>query len=329
MTRIAYLGNFQHPWCTEVHLARELEGLGHAVHRIQEPPGGAEATFLPVIETQAGEFGADVLFFQRTWGLPAEATALWRRLEASGCLTASYHLDLYRGLAREERLHRDPFWTTGYVFTPDGNPESQEWFEAQGINHHYMPPGVVSDECYRGTFRPELAHDVVFVGSLGYHPEYPWRGEMIGRLESAYGDRFVRYGGDTGYTVGGKRHAGPIRGAHLNDLYASAKVIVGDSCFAHRGQRYTSDRPWETTGRGGFIVNPRIDMLRHLLPIPAIDYFEPADFGSLRAVIDHWLVTFDRDPALRTELTGTSLEWVREHGSYRNRLAGALEVIGL
>lgn len=34
--RIAYVGNFTQQHCTEVHLAKTLENLGHVVTRLQE-----------------------------------------------------------------------------------------------------------------------------------------------------------------------------------------------------------------------------------------------------------------------------------------------------
>ena len=132
------------------------------------------------------------------------------------------------------------------MFTPDGDPASEAWFAEQGINHVYVPPAVVSDECTVGNYRPELDHDVIFVGSKHYHPEWPHRGELLAWLEATYGDRFKRYGGDVQV----------MRGQDLNDLYASAKVVVGDSLCLPGHTRYWSDRYYETVGRGGFLIAP-------------------------------------------------------------------------
>lgn len=318
--KIAYLGNYEAPWCTEVDITRELEGLGHQLVRIQEPRR-ASPDFLYDVERLAD--GCDALFFQRTWGLPPQATALWRRLEDNGCTTASYHLDLYMGLARQEAVQRDPFWTTGHVFTPDGNPDAAEWFAAHGIRHHYIAPAIGSAECYPGHYRPELSHDVVFVGSFGYHPEWPHRRELIEWLAREYGAGFHRYGGDTGYRYGGFHVDGPIRNEALNDLYASSKVVVGDSCFANRDTRYWSDRPYETWGRGGRLIFPRIDALTAQVgPYPSWDV---GDWDHLRGQIDCALAA----PAEFQREAQHLHEVVRRDHTYAQRLPQALAIMGL
>jgi len=313
LVKIVYLGNFTQPWCTEVHLAREMEALGHTVLRLQEPQGGGADRHVRKV-TDAGS-QADLVLWTRTWGLPETATDAWRWLEARGVTTASYHLDLYRGLQREEGVASDPFWTTGHVFTPDGNLETEAWLAAQGVNHHWLPPGVVSDECRRGTPRPEYAHDVIFVGSERYHPEWPHRPKLIAWLADRYGERFRRYGGDG--------DAALARGQDLNDLYASAKVVVGDSCFASRPTRYWSDRPYETWGRGGFLIFPRIDALAAQLG----DYpsWEPGDWDALASCIDGCLL----EPYARAQIAGGLFTAVTAAHSYRHRLAEAFRTMGL
>lgn len=316
---ILYIGNYQAPWCTEVHIARELERLGHHVDRFQEPPGGGTSRTLDRIEHHAARRGTHLVLWTRTWGLPAEATAMWRRLEARGITTASYHLDLYYGLDRERNVTADPFWTTGWVFTPDGNPDAGAWFAGQGIAHRYMPPAVVSDECATvmpGRPRAEFDYDVVFVGSYGYHPEWPWRVELIDQLAATYGPRFRRFGGDT--------KPGPIRGQDLNDLYATAKVVVGDSCFAHRGQRYWSDRPYEAWGRGAFMVFPRIDALATQLGI-IYPHFDAGDFAAVHQAVEQGL----DDPQMRTSVQARLTATVADQHTYRHRLAEALTTMGL
>lgn len=313
--RVAYIGNYRAPWCTEVHIAAEIESLGHEVLRIQEPPGGSDQRFLNKVAHQAQ--GTDLLLFTRTWGLPPAATDLWRHLEAFGTVTASYHLDLYVGLEREGRVEGDPFWTTQHVFTPDGNPDSAAWFAAHGINHHWSPPAVYSAECATvmpGRHRPEFAHDVVFVGSYGYHPEWP-RAELIDWLTATYGDRFRRYGGDT--------TPGPVRGQDLNDLYASCKVVVGDSCFARPDTLYVSDRFFETWGRGGFLLHPQVDFLgREVGAYPA---YTPGDWDGLSAAIDF---AVDHDE-YRRQAAATFGARVAAGHTYRHRLAAAFETMGL
>lgn len=335
--RVLYLGNYRaraadgRSYNTEEHIARDLEHLGHTVDRMQEPsngPDGITGAWLDRLYRRSD--GYDLFLWTRTWGLPEAATETWRRMEANGTVTASYHLDLYYGLKRADNVATDPFWTTGHVFTPDGNEAFAGFCEALGINHHWSPPAVVSDECVGemlGEYRPELAHDVVFVGSAGwptsYHEEWPWRTELLAFLETTYGERFRRYDGLTGHpTRDGGWHNGPIRGHDLNDLYVSAKVVVGDSCFAHPGQRYWSDRPFETYGRGGFLLFPRIDALAEMIgPYPS--YTLPmTNTDGLVDIID-LMVDFSDD------WPGMVCDRVAKEHTYKQRLAAALGTMGL
>lgn len=339
MTRplsILYIGNGTHSWCTEVHLARELRALGHRVEFFQEPHKSDRHT-LTRIAQKVRQVRADLVLWTRTWGMPAEqTTAFWRELEANGIETASVHLDLYLGLQRQAGVENDPFWTTNFVFTPDGDPASQAWFEAHGINHHWSPPGVVYDECKLGAYREKFDYDVVFVGSHGYHPEWPWRPYLIDALRDRYGNRFRRFGGD--------QPEGPVRGSALNDLYATAKVVVGDSLAlpGHRG--YWSDRPYETLGRGGFLVMPRVPGLdahftdgEHLVfydhpTYPngtQVDHATDPDVQAathrLFDLIDAWLASSkERD---RVRFTG--MEHVRANHTYRHRLARVIDTLAI
>lgn len=310
--RVLYIGNYTSPWCTEVHLAREMVGLGHDVTCYQEPPGGGDQTTLADVERYAE--GHDLVMWTRTWGLPLEATGLWRRLEARGIATASYHLDLYVGLARQRKVDRDPFWTTGVVFTPDGDPASADWFARHGINHVYIPPAVVSDECEPGTYRESLDHDVVFVGSKHYHPEWTHRPALLDWLASTYGDRFKRYGGDVQV----------MRGQDLNDLYASAKVVVGDSLCLPGHVNYWSDRYYETVGRGGFLIAPAVPGIEeHFTDDEHLALYDFWDFDELGRTIQHYL----DDPITRKRIQHRGQAHVRDNHTYAHRLRDAFAKI--
>lgn len=331
MTSVAYIGNFSAPWCTEVHIARDLEALGCEVHRIQEPndPGHNIKT-VRRLRNEVAEARPDLLLWTRTWGLHPTATEnLWRWAESRGVVTASYHLDLYLGLQREADMMSDPFWTTGHVFTPDGNKRSEDEFWNRGINHHFMPPAIVSDECVPGEFREEYAHDVVFVGSRGYHKEWPWRPELIDGLKAHYGDRFAHYGGEGLPTVRSGFHNGELEeGLWLNDLYRSAKVVVGDTLNLPGNQKYISDRYFEVMGRGGLLVAPYVPVLddlgfhdgKHLV------MYGERDLDAVIRLVDMML---DTDNVYRTQIRANGQYFVRDNHTYKQRLAEALRIMGL
>lgn len=316
--RICYLGNYRHHHCTEVHVARELEALGCHVDRVQEPPGGGDEGFLRTLYARAVGGRADLLLWTRTWGLPEKASGLWRRLERAGVQTASLHLDLYVGLKREAGLDADPFWRTGTVITPDGDPYSAGVFKAHGIHHVYSPPAVVSDECTPGTFKPRLAYDVVFVGSGGrsYHEEWPHRGRLLEHLQDRYAHNFARFG--SGARV--------MRDQDLNDLYASARVVVGDSLALAGHVNYWSDRPYETVGRGGFLLMTRVPGLeQHFTDGEHLRFWGAGEFDQLDELIDRYLA--DPDERLRISTSGQA--HVRAHHTYQHRLAVILERLGV
>lgn len=312
--RVAYIGNFQHRHCTEVHIAASLEDLGHTVIRLQENE-------VPVRAIAGRAAGADLLLYTRTWGLTPrnEAIATWRLLESRGTVTASYHLDLYLGLARADTLNGDPFWETGHVFTPDGDPASEQAFTERGIQHHWCPPAVWRDECVIGRRRPEFSHQVVFVGSYPYpHPEWPYRDELVGWAQRTYRGDFARYGG--GSQV--------IRNEPLNDLYRSCGVVIGDTlCPGFTKPRYWSDRLTETIGRGGALVFPRVEGIEELGFVDGehLRFYTFGDFDELERAVSDLLASDVNRHAMKR----LGQEFVRENHTYHNRLTAALETMGL
>lgn len=311
--KIAYVGNFKHPHCTEVHIAGTLRDLRHDVVELQED----EVKPYELIKRVGN---ADLFLFTRTWGDLVTLNHL-KQLKEKGIPTASYHLDLYVGLKRGNAtaLDTDPFWRTDYVFTPDGDPESQKVFETHGINHHYIKPGVFKNQCYLAEPEPAFAHDVVFVGggSQYNHDEWPYRKQLVEWLQNTYGDRYGKYG-----------YPEPtIRNHQLNQLYASAKVVVGDSlCLGFNKPYYWSDRVYETMGRGGFIIHPYIHgMEEEFADGENIVFYEYGNFDQLKEKIDYYLQNDEERLAIRN----AGHKYVRENCTYHNRLTQALGIIGV
>lgn len=317
--KIAYIGNFEPRHSTENHVRLSLEHLGHEVLKIQE-----NRTDLNQLELVCN--GADLVLYTRTWGLPgAEMLALWARLKERGIPTASYHLDLYRGLARTDLYERlaplgisspadDPFWKTEFCFTVDGDPDSARWFASQGIQHYWMRAGVYHAECYRVAV-PEK-YPVLFVGSHGYHPEWPYRGQLIDFLAGTYGNQFTLLPGNGNPAV--RNHA-------LNEAYGASRVVVGDSLvpgFTHR--KYWSDRVYETLGRGGMLVHPWIEgMEDEFTDCEHLVFYEFGRFDDLKARVDYYLQADEEREAIRA----AGHELVRRRCTYLQRMEAILEVV--
>lgn len=311
--QVAFLGNFGVDYSSESHHAASLESLGHTVTRLQE----GKATGAEVLD--AG-LKSDMLVVVHTHGWHTPGLALTNVLEvlkSSGIPTVTYHLDLWLGLQRQRDLDRDPFYKSiGHFFTADRL--MADYFNANTkVRGHYLPAGVFDQECYISTEPSPHANDVVFVGSRRYHPEHPWRPQLIDWLRTTYGPRFTHVGGDG--------DTGTIRGDDLNRLYANSKVAVGDTlCLNFDYPHYASDRLWECAGRGGAQVFPWITGLDEWFRDGEhLRYFRFGDFDDLRSKID-WMLENDEE---RERIRRAGHELVKGAHTYRHRWQTILDTV--
>jgi len=305
--KIIYIGNFQYSHCTETHLALTLEDMGHQVTRIQETPALTANSF-PSLN------GCDLMLWTRTPDLfTDDMPAILELCKQNEVPTASYHLDLYIGLYRQSGLDSDPFWRTDYVFSPDGDPESARIFKEKGINHFYIKPAVYKGDCYMVNNPKDK--DVIFVGSKGYHAEYPYRPELVRWLRDTYGERFEHWGNDG---------LGTIRNDPLNQLYGSTKVVVGDSLILPNHTHYWSDRVYETLGRGGFIIHPFVEGLEEEFGsgTPKLAFYKHGDFEQLKELIDYYL----ENEVERENIRVAGHHFVKSNATYNHRLKQMLEI---
>lgn len=252
--RIAYCGNFGHPFCTEVHVSKSLAAMGHEVVQLQE-----NSVNWPGLPKLLRQRRCEAMMWTRTWAVPRdEALRALDNLRAAGIPTVSYHLDRWWGLEREAQVMEYPFFRTDVVYSPDD--QAEKWAGA-GVTHKWLPPGVYAGET--DPVEPDhgrFPHDVIFVGSHPYpHPDWePVRSAAIKALATYYGNRFHVWPGRDGQG----RPLRAVRNRDLQVLYASAKVVVGDSCLVGNPVRYWSDRIPETLGRGGALIHPEVPGLQ-------------------------------------------------------------------
>ena len=302
--KIVFVGNFGVPFSTESHHKWTWEKLGHEIVALQQNKTTTDEI------VRACE-GAQLLQWTVThgWSTPGSFSEqqMLDKVRAMGVKSFSYHLDYYFGLnmndRRDQMVGQHPSWKVDTFFSTDGGHEDQ--YRARGVNHIWLPPGVVEYGCFEGTRTKSLEADIGFTGSVGYHPEYPFRAHLIASLRNRYGNRFRLYQG--------------YRERPLNDVYASCKVFVGDHVFAGC-PRYWSDRLPETCGRGGFIVYPRTEGVT----IPTATY-EPQNLVDLFEKIDYYLARDEERERIRKE----AHEHVRAHDTYTHRLSEVLRVLGL
>ncbi len=300
MANIAILGNHEVAFCTEREIGWTLEKMGHRVFRLQENKVSAEDVICGVREHAVGLF---IFVHTHGWNVTGDLFRMLDQLRATGCKTCSFHLDRFWGLneadGREDRIGDHAFFRTDKVFTADGG--NQEKWASRGINHVWLKAGVVERDCYFGQPSPRWGNQVVFCGADGYHNEHPFRALMVNRLREIYGSNFRIYQG--------------IRENDLNDLYATARVVVGDHCFA--GQpRYCSDRLFETTGRGGFLIYPETEGITE--EIPGLVTYRPQDMNDLIPKINYFLD--DANQAERIRRRNEAHEWVKKNATYTQRM---------
>ncbi|MFC9432719.1 glycosyltransferase [Nocardia sp. NPDC057030] len=302
-------GNFDVDYCSEVHHAKTLTALGHDVIRLQENRVSADVVL-------SESLNADMLVWVHTHsfvntGRPMDEVLV--ELRRRHIPTVAYHLDLYMGLRRWREYQNSPYMKVQHFFTCDRL--MAEWFNANtDTTGHYLPAGVFEPECYLAT--PGERFDVAFVGSKGYHSEWPYRPQLINWLADTYGDRFRHYGG------GGRA---TVRGAELNQVYADARVVVGDSlCLGYGYPDYWSDRVYETLGRGGFLIHPYVSgMERHFSDGKHLHFYAYNDFAELRHLIDYYLSYPDEADDIRR----AGHEHVKAHHTYRDRWTEILDAV--
>lgn len=310
--RVVFYGNFAVSYSSESHHAAALEELGHEVIRLQEPQVHAAQ----ICETA---LAADLFVWIKThgWNTPGDMHKTLRRLREARVPAISYHLDLYMPLRRWAQYKDDPYLMgLDHFFTVDRL--MADWLcNNTPVFGHYLPAAVYGPECYVG--QPDSPHgnDVIFVGSKGYHPEWPYRPKLIDWLRNTYGARFTHVGGDG--------DTGTIRGDALNRVYATSKVAVGDTlCLNYDYPDYWSDRVYETLGRGGFLIHPHIQgMERTFTDREHLVFYRYGDFDQLHDLIDEYLEDSDARKAIQAN--GQAL--VKTSETYSQRWESIIDTV--
>lgn len=334
--RVLQIGNFEPPHSTENELRDALERLGVEVSPLQEQ----EQELWRAASDALRNYRYDMVLWTSTRGLAQQvAEHEQRRLLATALdydvPTVGYHLDRWWGLhanGRQEQMFGPdgklrPFFNVQTLFTADGGHQEQ-WAEI-GVNHIWMPPAVSERWCYLADPKPEYDFDVVFVGGwYEYgHTEWTHREEMIAKVDSWYGRRFrcLPRRGQPRITMG-----------ELNHIYASAKVVLGDSCLVPKADgspmtHYCSDRVPETLGRGGILVHPRVEGAVWEFgptqdpPAPFETFcWDLGDWDELRERLDHVIgAEVERDRSARS----FAIKRIANEHTYTHRMREVIEMV--
>lgn len=317
--RIAFLGNFGVSFCTEVHLSKSFESLGHEVTRIQE--GETKAVDVPNLVQ-----GHDLWVWTQTYGLAEtggtreERVEMIERIRKMGVPSLGIHLDRWWGLRRERQVYEEPYFTLDTLATADGGHQKQ--WEELGVRHIWFPPGVFHEEAEPGIPRPEYESEIAFVGGWrGYgHTEWRHRRQLVHHLRIRYGRR-IAFWPKVGQPA--------VRERNLQDLYASAKIAIGDSCLVPTKHRkpmthYCSDRIPETVGRGCLLLHPHVEGVTDGTLYTPDEHLVTWPLGNFRAM-DQQIERMLTDDEERKRIAKAGHAHVLENHTYKVRLAQLLE----
>jgi hypothetical protein len=169
---IGFIGNFSCPWTTEREREWSFQKLGHTVQRFQENRTTAQ-------QLRAAMPDLDMLVYSHTHDPSYVIDGLIDVLKdyrEAGVPTVSAHLDRWAWLARVKDVGSEATWFTEHIFMADASPEAVELYDQYGLNWHYLRPAVVERDCYMAEpDHDRFPHEIIFTGSRGYHPEYPFR----------------------------------------------------------------------------------------------------------------------------------------------------------
>jgi len=221
--KIVYLGQFRYSYSTEIYVEYALRSKGVTVVRQPYDAGMNPKQRWEHIQKHNPDF---VLFSKA----PVPGTeAILDLCRAHEIPTVCWQWDIYFG-ARECEL--PPQFYADYLLTTDGG--HSEEFSMAGCNHSVLRQGI--HKPHASMKKPNYLYDVGFVGGLG---KDSIRQGLIKWLSSTYRKRFV--------------HHTKTRGTKLNEALAQIRIVVGDS---YPSDHYWSNRIYEITGRGGFILHP-------------------------------------------------------------------------
>lgn len=302
--KIVMCGNFRVDYSSESHHVKSLQSLGHEVVLLQE----TVATRDQILEEG---LKSDVVVFIHThsWqtGGAVSWTELSRQLKEAGVPFITYHLDLWFGLGRENDLEDGFYQSLHHFFTVD--KLMAEWLnERTDTRGHYLPAAVYDKECVMLSHR-QVGYEIVFTGSRNYHAEYPYRHELIDFLRQTYGRQFLHVGNDG--------EVSQQRGMTLNQIYADAKIAIGDTLnIGFKYPYYFSDRLFEQAGRGAFQIFPRIMGIEDMYENgKEIVLYEHGNLSDLKEKIDYYLAHPEEREAIR--LAG--FERTKRDHTYLNR----------
>lgn len=298
-----YIADFHKDYSTENYVADSLINNGVEVIKLQENTVNDFSVVTDILDREGEVHFA--LFCKNRVGI--DGFKLMQFLQDRGIKTITWVFDLYFDLPADRAIRTifDSNFKADIVFSTDGGHDDK--FLEHGYNHKLLRQGIHLPDANYG--EPIKDHpEIVFIGSVVYAD----RRRLINFLKETYGIKFKHYG------VGGNKE---IRGKELNDVLASAKIVVGDS---QPSDYYWSNRVYEITGRGGFLIHPKVKGLEkefeyHKEIVP----YAWGNLEQLKEIIDYYL-THDRE---REQIRKAGFIKTKTHYTYDLRVKELLKNI--
>ena len=300
--RIIYYGDFTLKHYTERYIAHAFRELGYEVLCLQEDKITINNIDSLVKEIQ--DYEPELVLFSK--GSPkGDMKGVIEALKEKNITTVCWLFDLYFGLPfgdRAEKLkNKVAPYISEYLITTDGG--HKEDFKELGYNTYCVRQGIHEPEAI--LYDREKVHEVIFVGADHFRN----RAWLFEGLKDKYAGKFEKLG-----------FPKEIRGLELNELYASTKVVVGDS---QPSPNYWSNRIYETLGRGGFLIHPDVQGLEkeftngvHLVT------YKRGDMHQLCKLIDYYLLHDEE----REKIRRAGFEHVKNNFTYKNRVKELLNI---
>lgn len=226
--KILYVGSFNKFWSTENYVAAALNSHGYKVikhHNAQS----SHARFMGTMRLHDIDF---VIFSKRSYGDVAESI---KYCKEQGIPTVTWLWDKMFGYKHRLPPHA---YLTDLYYSTDGGTNLQ--YLQRRIENKVLRQGIPKS-AYTPPIKGDPRIHIAFIGSFKGHPS---RNRLLRWLYEKYR-----------YTKGGLRfrHIQYKRGKQLTNVMSSISVVVGDS---FPGDYYWSNRIYEITGRGGFLLHP-------------------------------------------------------------------------
>ena len=311
--KVLYIGNFSINSVGEPEIAWALEQLGHTVKQLPET-----GTTIADVKNELNRSRYDLLLFAKfRVGTSQEVREFLQQLRVGLYVrktpSVCWLFDLYWGYRRENEIKMDMLgaFAADVVFTTDGGHEAM--WKRYRINHFLLRQGIDERVKVGKPVFPTKA-EIGFIGSRLTWAGWPYRGQLIDFLSATYGDRFGHFGDSSN----GMKE---VRHEELNNLFATLKIVLCDTVYS---PYYWSNRIYETIGRGGFAIHPRVEGLssefkefEHFIP------YQLGNFKDLKNKIDFYLSEDKRRETIRK----AGFDYCHQTHTYKNRVKELLRML--